>query len=99
MHNSLGVELLAKSWAKAFPPRSFGGKPVVLQRQQRQCPHILQIIAHSKQQQLIEKSDVHENGAKMIEGVQIVALMASATILAPSAPSLFGAGFRHEVAL
>jgi hypothetical protein len=99
MHNSLGVELLAKSWAKAFPPRSFGGKPVVLQRQQRQCPHILQIIAHSKQQQLIEKSDGHEIGTKMTAGVHFVALMASATILAPSAPGLFDARFRHEVAL
>jgi hypothetical protein len=38
---------------------------------------------------LIEKPDGHENGAIMIAGVHIVTLMASATILAPSARSQF----------
>jgi hypothetical protein len=42
-------------------------------------------VNKSKQQQLIEKSDRHENGAKMIAGVHLVTLIASATILAPSA--------------
>jgi hypothetical protein len=42
---------------------------------------------NSKQQQLIEKSDGHENGTKMIAGVHFVTfLMASATILAPLDP-------------
>jgi hypothetical protein len=53
---------------------------------------------NSKQQQLIEKSDGHENGAMMITGVHIVTLMASATILAPSAPSSFDARFRLVIA-
>ena len=54
---------------------------------------------NSKQQQLIEKSDGHENGAKMIAGVHFVTLMASATIVAPSAPRLFDARFRLVIAL
>ena len=53
---------------------------------------------NSKQQQLIEKSDGHENGAMMITGVHIVTLMASATILAPSAWSPFDARFRLVIA-
>jgi hypothetical protein len=54
---------------------------------------------NSKQQQLFEKSDGHENGAMMIAGVHIVTLMASATTLAPSAPSPFNARFRLVIAL
>jgi hypothetical protein len=42
-------------------------------------------VDNSKQQQLIEKPDGHENGSMMIAGVHFVTLMASATILAPSA--------------
>jgi hypothetical protein len=49
---------------------------------------------NSKQQQLIEKSDRHENGTKMIAGVHIITLMASATILAPLGPRLFDARFK-----
>jgi hypothetical protein len=48
---------------------------------------------------LIEKSDGHENDAKMTAGTHIVTLMASATILAPSAPSPFDARFRLVIAL
>jgi hypothetical protein len=40
---------------------------------------------NSKQQQLIEKPDGHENGTKMIAGVHFVTLMAFAIILAPTA--------------
>jgi hypothetical protein len=47
---------------------------------------------------LIEKSDGNENGVKMIAGVHIDTLTASATILAPSAPSLFDARFRLVIA-
>jgi hypothetical protein len=54
---------------------------------------------NSKQQQLIEKSDGHENGTKMIAGVHVVTLMASATIMAPAAPSLFADRFRLVIAL
>ena len=53
---------------------------------------------NSKQQQLFEKSDGHENDAKMIAGAHIVTLMASATILAPSAPSPFDARLRAVIA-
>jgi hypothetical protein len=48
---------------------------------------------------LIEKSDGHENDAKMIAGAHIVTLMASAKILAPLAPSPFDARFRLVIAL
>jgi hypothetical protein len=41
---------------------------------------------NSKQQQLFEKTDEHENGAILIAGVHFVTLMASATILAPLDP-------------
>ena len=54
---------------------------------------------NSKQQQLTEKPDGHENGTKMIAGVHVVTLMASATIMAPAAPSLFADRFRLVIAL
>jgi hypothetical protein len=54
---------------------------------------------NSKQQQLIEKSDGQENGTKMIAGVHVVTLMASETIMAPAAPSLFADRFRLVIAL
>jgi hypothetical protein len=53
---------------------------------------------NSKQQQFIEKSDGHENGAKTIAGVHFVTLMASAIILALSTPSSFDARFRLVIA-
>jgi hypothetical protein len=53
---------------------------------------------NSKQQQLSGNSDGHKNGAKMIAGVHIVTLMASATMFAPSARSPFDARFRLVIA-
>ena len=52
----------------------------------------------SKQRQLIEKSDGYGNAAKMIAGVHLVTLIASSTILAPSASSPFDATFRVVIA-
>jgi hypothetical protein len=54
---------------------------------------------NSKHQQLNERLDRDENGTKMIAGVHFVTLVASATILAPSARRLFDARFRLVIAL
>ena len=52
-----------------------------------------------KQQQLNDKSDRHENGAKTTAVVQLVTLVASATILAPLDPRPFDERFSDVIAL
>jgi hypothetical protein len=56
-------------------------------------------VDSSKQQQFNQRPDGHENGAKMTAIAQLVTLMASPTILAPSALSLFDERFSDVNAL
>jgi hypothetical protein len=53
----------------------------------------------SKQQQISQWSDGHENGAKMTATSHLPTLMPSATCLAPSPPSLLLERFRLVIAL